>query len=726
MGWLDEQIKNRIRSDEEEFTEACSDLAGVIMGRTKSRGEIHDDRVRTKNAMEEILKYYHVKAAEVPRQIEDVNEQIEFLMRPAGIMRRRVELTGAWWTEAAAPMLGRTAAGETVALIPKQTFGYEYFDYTAGRRITVNDKTAGNLAVEAYCFYKPFPLRKLTLKDLLVYMLGTLCTADIAMVLLASLAAALFGMFMPYLNNLIFATVIPAARESLLIPLAFLFVGSTVSGLLMTMVRELLMGRIGTRISVSVESASMARILSLPASFFQKYSSGDLASRVSILGSMSVSMAQMLLSSFLSILFSLVYFTQIFHYGQSLLFVAAAVILLQACFAAVINMIQMKRMKRQLTVSSGLYGMVFSLFSGIQKIKLAGAEKRAFSRWARLYKEKVKLAYAPPLIVQLQGVINTVLTLGGTIVIYYMAAASDISAGEYIAFQTAYGMITAAMSGIVVLTDAISNVRPSYQMAEPILSEVPEVGRKKRMIQAIGGTIELNNVSFRYSENTPWILRNINLKIKRGQYVAVVGKTGCGKSTLLRLLLGFEKPQTGAVYYDGNDLDKLDLRSVRRNIGVVTQNGKLFSGDIISNILISAPWLTDQDAWEAAEVAGIAGDIRRMPMGMHTLISEGGGGISGGQRQRLMIARAIAPKPRILMFDEATSALDNITQKKVSEALGKLKSTRIVIAHRLSTIRECDRIIVLDQGAIIEDGSYDELISRNGFFAELVKRQRIE
>ena len=218
----------------------------------------------------------------------------------------------------------------------------------------------------------------------------------------------------------------------------------------------------------------------------------------------------------------------------------------------------------------------------------------------------------------------------------------------------------------------------------------------------------------------------MSLKIKAGEYVAIVGKTGCGKSTLIRLLLGFEAPERGAIYYDGKDMSKLDLRSLRRKIGVVMQDGSLFQGDIYSNIVISAPQLSLDEAWEAAELAGIADDIRAMPMGMQTILSEGQGGISGGQKQRLMIARAVAPKPKILMFDEATSALDNRTQKQVSDALDGLKCTRIVIAHRLSTIRNCDRILVLDKGRIMEDGTYDELIAKNGFFAELIERQRLD
>ena len=236
----------------------------------------------------------------------------------------------------------------------------------------------------------------------------------------------------------------------------------------------------------------------------------------------------------------------------------------------------------------------------------------------------------------------------------------------------------------------------------------------------------MSHVSFRYEENTPYVLNDLSLDIKAEEYVAIVGRTGCGKSTLVRLLLGFEKPEKGGIFYDRHDLNSIDPRSLRKHIGVVIQNGQLFQGDIFSNITISAPDLTLDEAWEAAEMAGIAQDIRDMPMGMQTLISEGQGGISGGQKQRLMIARAVAPKPSILIFDEATSALDNKTQKQVSGALDKLNCTRIVIAHRLSTIRNCDRILVMDKGTIIEEGTYDDLIAQNGHFAELVARQRLD
>lgn len=309
---------------------------------------------------------------------------------------------------------------------------------------------------------------------------------------------------------------------------------------------------------------------------------------------------------------------------------------------------------------------------------------------------------------------------------YYFAVVSNVSVADYLSFQSAYGMVSGSIMALFGMATSFASIKPVLDMVRPILDTVPETGEGKKVITKLQGGVELSNVSFRYGDNMPLILNDLSLKINPGQYVAIVGETGCGKSTLVRLLLGFETPQKGAIYYDHHELSSVDLRSVRRRIGVVLQNGKLSAGDIFSNITVSAPWLNMDQAWAAAELAGIADEIRAMPMGMFTLLSEGSGDISGGQRQRLMIARAVAPGPKLLILDEATSALDNITQKLVVKSLAGLKCTRIVIAHRLSTIKECDRIILLDGGRILEDGSYDELIEKNGQFAQLVAHQRIE
>jgi len=297
---------------------------------------------------------------------------------------------------------------------------------------------------------------------------------------------------------------------------------------------------------------------------------------------------------------------------------------------------------------------------------------------------------------------------------------------DYMAFNAAYGQMQAAILAMAAMAGQFAQVGPMLEMVAPILEAEPETAEGRPGVASLSGGIEVSGVSFRYDENAPYVLQDLSFTVRPGEYVALVGKSGCGKSTILRLLLGFEEPERGSVFYGPHDVAKVDLHSLRRHIGTVMQDGKLFMGDIANNITIAAPGAGIDDAWEAAELAGIAEDIRKMPMGMQTIVSEGSGGISGGQRQRIMIARAICGGKRILMFDEATSALDNKTQKHVSDSLDSLKCTRVVVAHRLSTVRHCDRIMVVDGGKIAEEGTYEELVARGGLFAELVERQRLD
>lgn len=726
MGWFDEQIRQRKQNDDDVFADSFVNMASAVLGSRVTTG-LNDGSAAAKSAIDEILKYYHVKSREVPDSIKDTNEQLEYLMRPYGIMRRTVKLENGWYRDAVGAMLGvMKESGRVTALIPAGFSGYCYFDPESGKKIKINRKNQRLFDIEAIAFYKPFPLEKIGLGSVAKYIAETLSPADFALIALATLALSLIGMLSPKLNNLLLATVLPSGSLRLLLSLAVFTVSVSVSSLLISATKEMITARINTKMSVSVQAAAMMRIMSLPTDFFKEYGSGDLSSRAAHISSLCNMLVSAVLTTGLASVFSLIYISQIFVYAPLLVVPAITVILATVVFSLISSFTQMRIAKKQMELSAKESGMSYALISGIQKIKLAGAEKRAFARWGNLYAQNARLTYNPPMFIKINSVISLAITLIGNIVMYAAAVKSGISVADYYSFSTAYGMVSGAFMSLAGMALTVAQIKPILETVQPFFNAVPEISEGKEVITRLSGGIELTNVSFRYNENMPLILDNMSLKIRPGQYVAIVGKTGCGKSTLMRLLLGFEKPQKGAVYYDGRDIERIDLKSLRRRIGVVMQNGKLFSGDIYSNIVISAPWLTQKDAWEAAEKAGIAEDIRRMPMGMNTIISEGSGGISGGQRQRLMIARAIAPKPKILMFDEATSALDNLTQKKVSESLDSLKCTRIVIAHRLSTIKQCDRILVLDGGQIIEDGTYDELIAKNGSFAELVARQRLD
>lgn len=726
MGWFDEQIRQRKQNDDDVFADSFVNMAAAVLG-SKVTGSLSDGSAAAKSAIDEILKYYHVKSREVPDNIKDTNEQLEYLMRPYGIMRRTVRLEKGWYRDAVGAMLGvMKESGRVVALIPTGFSGYCYIDPDSGKKIKINRRNQRLFDSEAIAFYKPFPLKKIGLGSVAKYIAETLSAADFALIALATLALSLIGMLSPKLNNILFAAVLPSGSVRLLLSIAVFTVSVSVSSLLISATKEMITARINTKMSVSVQAAAMMRIMSLPADFFKGYGSGDLSSRAAHISSLCNMLVSAVLTTGLTSAFSLIYISQIFIYAPVLVVPAIAVILATVAFSLISSFAQMRISKKQMELSAKESGMSYALISGIQKIKLAGAEKRAFARWGNLYAQNAKLTYNPPAFIKLNSVISLAISLIGNIVMYAAAVKSGVSVADYYAFGTAYGMVSGAFMSLAGMALTIAQIKPILETVQPFFNTVPEISEGKEVITRLSGGIELTNVSFRYNENMPLILDNMSLKIRPGQYVAIVGKTGCGKSTLMRLLLGFEKPQKGAVYYDGRDIERIDLKSLRRRIGVVMQNGKLFSGDIYSNIVISAPWLTQSDAWDAAEKAGIAEDIRRMPMGMNTIISEGSGGISGGQRQRLMIARAIAPKPKILMLDEATSALDNLTQKRVSESLDSLKCTRIVIAHRLSTIKQCDRILVLDGGKITEDGTYDELIAQNGVFAELVERQRLD
>jgi ABC-type bacteriocin/lantibiotic exporter with double-glycine peptidase domain len=531
-------------------------------------------------------------------------------------------------------------------------------------------------------------------------------------------------MFFPQITQLLFTDIIPSGREMLGVSVGVLLVGVAVSKMLVNILQSLMKARLSVKLDVAMNSAVISRVINLPPAFFKDYNAGELASRIESLNSVAFIMCEIVFGSLLTTLFSLLYIVQIASLSPALVPFAATAVLIQLVALGANMLVTMRATRKRLEAGTKVSGIVYALFSGMQKIKLAACEKRAFTKWAALYKKRAEAAYNTPLVVVAQAVSAAAILLG-QLLIFIAAIVAHIDTPEYVAFMAAYALLSGAVLALAALVPVLGQIKPLLEMGEPILQALPEVNEGELAVKSLSGSIEINNVSFRYSENSPMIIDNLSLKIDRGQYIAIVGKTGCGKSTLMRLLLGFEFPLRGAIYYDGTDIAKIDLRSLRQQMGVVMQNGKLFQGDIYSNIVVSAPHLTMEDAWAAAEMAGIAEAIRDMPMGMHTMIAEGAGGISGGQKQRIMIARAIAPKPKILFFDEATSALDNITQKQVSDALTALKSTRGVIAHRLSTIRQCDRVIVLDKGCVIEDGTYDELTEKGGYFAELVRRQQI-
>ncbi len=726
MGLYDEQIEERRRADQQLLEDSFVRVS-MSLGE-KDTMKFLESHMISKSSLDDIVKFYHMKPVELPQGMEEGAERLDYCLRPLGIMRRDIELSGKWYKNAFGPILAHLKDSRVaIALIPSSFSGYSFKDPETGKKRRVNGKTAQMFAPDALCFYKPLPNRKLGVRDLLSYMKDSIPARDVVAVVFATLLMTVIGIMIPPLIKQITGFVVDTGSAVALGGFALSLGCIFLSSQLIKSIRELLCKRIDQKTSVGVQASMMMRLLSLPASFFRQYSPGELRSRVNSVNQLCLLLLNLVLGTGLSALSALLYFTQIFSYARPLTIATVIIVIVSLLFILISTRMQTIRNRRRFELEAKESGMAYSVITGVQKAKITGSEKRLFAKWLNLYAQSMEVTFNPPRLIKISSVIETAIMLCSTIVIYFIAVRNHISPSSYFAFSAAYGAIIGSLSSLSSSAAlASAKIRPILEMATPFLETEPETTDGKEVVTHLSGAVEMSHVSFRYSKDTPQVLDDFSMSVKKGEYVAIVGKTGCGKSTLMRLLLGFEKPDMGSVFYDSKDINNLDLASLRRKIGTVTQNAQLFQGDIYSNIVLCAPHLSMDEAWEAAEKAGIADDIRLMPMGMHTYISEGGGGISGGQKQRLIIARAIAPKPNLLLFDEATSALDNKTQKQVSDSLDAMGCTRIVIAHRLSTIRHCDRILVMDGGKIAEEGTYEELLKKKGLFAELVERQMLE
>lgn len=696
--------------------EAVSDLLSIF-----GKGSGSRKRTEERSAIRQILDYYKIKAPEPSETLTSLQEQMDYIAEVSGIMRRRVQLEGKWWKDTTYPYLALLKSGGTAALIPDMR-GFYYMD-EEGNKVRINDRTCQILTGEAYCFYRGYPLKALSAMDLLLFKVKSVSVLDAVWVAAASVCVTLLGLVLPMINKLIFDHIIPGNLKQDILPVAALLIGITVGSFLFEIFQKLIMSRLHDKMEVSTRNAIMGRIYLLPVTFFKEHTTGELSERLKGMESVSEILSDSVMSAALTAVFSFAYLFQMYNFAPKLAGPGILVILVILLAMLLTAVFQMIRSKTQVELTAKVSGLTFSLFHGVTKIKLAGAEKRAFAKWGKMYAKFADVAYNNPVFLTISYGLIAALSLMGTALLYYLAGKYEIQQSDYIAFTAAYGAISGALLGLSDDLQQLATIRPLMQLAKPVYEAQPEIMESGRRISEMRGEIELSHVTFRYNQEMPAVVDDLSLTVKEGEYVGIVGKSGCGKSTLMRLLIGFEVPESGQIFYDGEDMQELDLRSLRRQLGINLQDGRLFSGDVFSNITITAPGSTMEDAWEAARKAGIAEEIEKMPQGMQTLVGEGSGGISAGQKQRILIARALIGNPKILMFDEATSSLDNVVQNQIAENLANLGCTRLAIAHRLSTVQKCDRIIMLDKGRIIEEGTYEELMELKGEFYDFAVRQ---
>ncbi|NEZ64805.1 NHLP bacteriocin export ABC transporter permease/ATPase subunit [Leptolyngbyaceae cyanobacterium CCMR0082] len=658
-------------------------------------------------------------------QAQQVKEPLEAIARASQLRMRQVLLRGRWWRQDVGPLVAYTQdERRPVALIPVRQTHYELLEAN-GQRIPVTEAVARTVEPVAFMFYRPLPEGHLTAWNLLKFAFQGR-QRDLTVMGLAGVVVTLLGMVLPQMTAVLVDDAIPFGSAGLLLQIGLALVAVAIGRASFQLVQAITTMRLETGSDVALQAAVWDRLLKLQTSFFRDYATGDLLSRVSSITSIRRLLSGSALDAILSGTFALLNLGLLFYYSGKLAALALVVALLIMVVTVTSGAFLLKKQRPMLEIRGELYGLMVQLINGVSKLRIAGAESRAFAQWGNKYRRLLEIELSTQQLEDSVNVFNTVIPTVTTIALFWLASRLvgpfELSTGRFLAFNAAFAIFIGGITNLSLTMIDVMDVIPLWMRSQPILAASPEVTTEKTDPGQLSGAFCVDRVTFRYREDGPLILDNVTVEAKPGEFIALVGPSGSGKSTVLRLLLGFEHPHSGTVYYDGRDMCGLNLTAIRRQLGVVLQNGHISAGSIFENISGGA-LITQDDAWRAAEMAGFAEDVRNFPMQLHTVVSEGGGNLSGGQRQRLIIARALALNPKLLLLDEATSALDNRTQAIVSESLDQLNVTRVVVAHRLSTIRNADRIYVIKAGRVVQVGNFDELAKQPGVFAELIKRQ---
>ena len=646
----------------------------------------------------------------------------------SGVRARRVRLKaeGRWWRGDSTAMLGfRAEDGRPVALLPGIFGRYREYDPVTRRRVRLTAAHADALADEAWMFYRPLPSGNVEPRDLLrIAVDGS--AADLARLVVSGLLGGVIRVLPALALGLVAGAVMAPGGAGTVYAAAVAVAGFGLLGALVQMLQGTAMMRLEGRSASRLEAAFWDRLMRLPPSVLRRHPSGDLAMSGMTFQNLRDGLHGLVADSILSIIFFVPAFGLILLYDRSLGIIALALSLASLLAALFLGLRQIPPYGRMISASRRVAGRLFQIVTGITKLRVENAEGSAFAIWARDYREQKRAEVEIGALEEHSRALGAALPFIATGLLLLAVAlpgAADVPLG---AFLVVYAVTIAFQSAVARLSEsfgAIAGMLPAFDQMRPLLSAVPETEVGGEPVEYLGGEVLFDRVSFRYDPEGPLILDEVTIHARPGEFVAIAGESGAGKSTLFRLALGIDRPTTGAVYYDGRDLRHLNIRQLRRKIGVVPQSVGLHPQDLWDNLVSHHDDVGSDDVWAAVRTAEIEKEIRSMPMGMMTMVGTSGTVLSGGESQRVTIARSVIGSPRIMLFDEATNWLDNESQAVVMRNLTALTSTRVIIAHRLSTLEQADRIYVLRAGRVVQTGSFFELMEEDGVFRELVRRQ---
>jgi len=652
---------------------------------------------------------------------------VQEIAHASGFICRPVILDAEWFRSDIGPVLA-VIDGRPVACCRGKNGKYLLFDPEERSVVNLTPELAQKIFPAAFSIGRTLPSRALSFRDVVQFCVHGLSGRDLFGLGALMLLGSLIGVLLPTLNQIVYDEYIPLGSVSSLAQLCTLIACIMLGNLFLTVTKNLAGFRIRSRVCYDLQNAAFDRIFRLPESFFKKYDSADLAKRLMSISEISGKFADLAVISLMSSVFSLVYLFRMISYSGKLAGIAVLLYLVFGAVLLIVNGCAMKYEKRIAECDGEASARLFQYLNAIDKIRLAGVEDHAIYSYIKPFAAGQSAEIRQNRFVSAAEVISSVSSTVFSMIFYLVIVSGklNLSVGAFLGFTSAFGIFTGVFQQLLLELLDLYREKDRIRRFAPILTTATEDSSAKELPGKLTGALRVDHLTFAYEGSGKNVLNDISFSVRPGEYIGIVGTSGGGKSTLLKLLLGFETPVSGTVTYDGRDLKNLDKSAFRKQLGVVLQEGKLISGSIYENITITCPGAPPQAVEAVIDAVGLREDIRQMPMGLHTVLSETSGTISGGQQQRILIARAIMGNPALLIFDEATSALDNLTQAAVCQNLDRMKITRIVVAHRLSTIKNCDRIFVLDNGTIAEEGNYESLMAKQGLFYQLASRQIAE